>query len=97
MIFKWVLFAILRRIQNPVKHLRWSFLQSGFELRCLAGFWIRLWDKHYFLDYYYQWHYLLQSFNQDFNPLTAYVPHLVEASQLICNLTGFYMMGIIGR
>ena len=34
------------------------------------------------------------------NPLTINVPHHVETSQLICNinqLTGFYMMGNIGR
>ena len=35
-----------------------------------------------------------------FNPLTTNVPHHVETSQLICNinqLTGFYIMGNIGR
>ena len=35
-----------------------------------------------------------------FNPLTANVPHYIEISQLICiadQLTGFYMMGNIGR
>ena len=35
-----------------------------------------------------------------FNPLTANVPHHIEASQLICiavQLTGFHMMGNIGR
>ena len=34
------------------------------------------------------------------NPLTTNVPHYIETSQLICNenqLTGFYMMGNIGR
>ena len=34
------------------------------------------------------------------NPLTTSVPHHIETSQLICNanqLTGFYMMGNIGR
>ena len=33
------------------------------------------------------------------NPLTASVPHHIEASQLICSgnqLNGFYMMGSIG-
>ena len=35
-----------------------------------------------------------------FNLLTTNVPHSLETSQLICNaiqLTGFYMMGDIGR
>ena len=35
-----------------------------------------------------------------FNPLTTNVPHHIETSQLICNpdqLTGFYVMGNIGR
>ena len=35
-----------------------------------------------------------------FNPLTINFPHHIETSQLICNgnqLTGFYMMGDIGR
>ena len=34
------------------------------------------------------------------NPLTTNVPHYIETSQLICianQLTGFYMMGNIGR
>ena len=34
------------------------------------------------------------------NPLTTYVPHHIETSQLICianQLTGFYMIGNIGR
>ena len=34
------------------------------------------------------------------NPLTTNVPHHIETSQLICtanHLTGFYMMGNIGR
>ena len=34
------------------------------------------------------------------NPLPTNVPHHIETSQLICNanqLTGFYMMGSIGR
>ena len=34
------------------------------------------------------------------NPLTTNVPHPVETNQLICNanqLTGFYLMGNIGR
>ena len=34
-----------KRIQNPVKYLRWSFLQIFFKrpyLRCLTNFWIRL-------------------------------------------------------
>ena len=34
------------------------------------------------------------------NPLTTSVPHYIETSQLICmenQLTGFYMMGSIGR
>ena len=34
------------------------------------------------------------------NLLTTNVPHHIETSQLICNanqLTGFYMMGNIGR
>ena len=34
------------------------------------------------------------------NPLTINVPHHIETSQLICSenqLTGFYMMGDIGR
>ena len=34
------------------------------------------------------------------NPLTTNVPHYTETSQLICianQLTGFYMMGNIGR
>ena len=34
------------------------------------------------------------------NPLTTSFPHHIETSQLICNtnqLTGFYMMGNIGR
>ena len=34
-----------------------------------------------------------------FNPLTTNVPHHIETSQLICianQLTGFYIMGIIG-
>ena len=42
-----------RRIHNPVKHLRWGFSRkylTGFRkkllLRCLKGFWIRLW--HWF-------------------------------------------------
>ena len=35
-----------------------------------------------------------------FNPLTTNVPHHIKTNQLICNtnqLTGFYMMGNIGR
>ena len=38
-----------RRIQNLLKHLRWTVLQAvnyfrkTFHLRCLGGFWIRLW------------------------------------------------------
>ena len=34
------------------------------------------------------------------NPLTTNVPHQIETSQLICianQLTGFYLMGNIGR
>ena len=34
------------------------------------------------------------------NPLTVNVPHHIETSHLICyaiQLTGFYMMGSIGR
>ena len=37
---------------------------------------------------------------RSFNPLTTNVPHHIETSQLIWNanqLTGFYMMGNIGR
>ena len=37
---------------------------------------------------------------RQFNPLTTNVPHHIETSQLIWNanqLTGFYMMGNIGR
>ena len=35
-----------------------------------------------------------------FNPLTTKAPHHIKTVQLICNanqLTGFYMMGEIGR
>ena len=38
--------------------------------------------------------------NVNANPLTTSVPHHIETSQLTCNanqLTGFYMMGKIGR
>ena len=38
--------------------------------------------------------------NANVNPLTTNVPHHIETSQLICianQLTGFYMMGNIGR
>ena len=38
--------------------------------------------------------------NINVNPLTINVPHYIETSQLICignQLTGFYMMGNIGR
>ena len=51
-------YSIQRRIQKPVKHLRWSyFCENGqqlsavnyfcknLHLRCLTGFWIRLWDE----------------------------------------------------
>ena len=34
------------------------------------------------------------------NPLSTIIPHPIETTQLICNgnqLTGFYMMGNIGR
>ena len=45
--------------------------------------------------------YELQLTYQNFiNPLTTNVPHRIETSQLICianQLTGFYMMGNIGR
>ena len=38
--------------------------------------------------------------NHFLNPITTSVPHHIETSQLICNanrLTGFFMMGNIGR
>ena len=47
---------------------------------------------------------LVSLFNSEnceiFKPLTTNVPHHIQNSQLICNanqLTGFYMMGNIGR
>ena len=46
---------IKRRIRNPVKHLKWSFLWKHFSLRkklhlrCLTEFWIRLWSTPNFL------------------------------------------------
>ena len=39
-------------------------------------------------------------FDRALNPLTTNVPHHIESRQLICNanqMTGFYMMGKIGR
>ena len=49
-----------RLIQNPVKYLRWSLLpkkylgqleavhyfRKMFHLRCLTGFWLRLWELY---------------------------------------------------
>ena len=40
------------------------------------------------------------SMKYSFNPLTTNVPHHIETSQLICHaneVTGFYMIGNIGR
>ena len=44
------LYRLQRGIQNPVKHVRWSFLLNAvnyfrkkLRLRCLTGFWILLW------------------------------------------------------
>ena len=45
-------------------------------------------------------HVLWQICVRSFNPLTTSVPHQIETSQLVCfanQLTGFYLMGNIGR
>ena len=55
-----------------------------------------VWIFDFFVIFYFA--YLTKE--RIFNPLTTNIPHYIEASQLICNanqLTGFYMMGSIGR
>ena len=54
-----------KRIQNSVKHLRWSFLQKAvnyihkkLHFRCLTRLWIRLWSvQRKTTKKYYRWKY----------------------------------------